>query len=184
MIAMGLSATAFSADLPRKAPAFEIHMIDGKNVPLGAYRGKVCVVAFISTTCPHCQKYVQILNGIHKDYAPKGAQVLAAAFNEGAQSLVPAFIGTYQPVFPLGWDSHADVLGFMQISILNPGFVPKVVFIDRGGTIRKQFEGQEDFFKDQDKNTREALDELLKEPAHKSTAKPAAKTAVKTVTNP
>ena len=159
-----VSGVALCAELPRKAPEFQVHMVDGKNLSLSTFRQKITLVAFLSTTCPHCQHYVQILNGINKDYAAKGVQIVGAAFDDGAQSKLPAFLQQFQPTFPLGWDDHTAVLGFMQISILNPGFVPKVVFIGRGGTIVKQFEGTDDFFKDPEKSTRATLYELLKAP--------------------
>jgi len=170
-------------DAPRKAPDFQIHMADGKNLSLSEFRGKkVCVVAFISTTCPHCQAYVQMLSGIQRDYAERGVQILGVAFDDGAEKALPGFLQQFRPAFPLGWDKHADVMGFLQISILSPGFVPKVAFIDRGGTIRKQFQHQDrvdEFFNDPDKSTRATLDEILKAPAttHKSTPSAQKKTA-------
>ena len=155
----------FAADLPRKCPDFVVHMPDGKNLPLASYRGKLLAVAFISTTCPHCQHYTQTLSAIQKDYAARGVQVVGVAFNDNAQSLVPAFIQQFQPAFPVGWENRVNALSFLGISILNQGYVPKVVFIDRAGMIQKQFEGQDPFFVDPDKNTRAALDQLLKTPA-------------------
>jgi len=169
--------TATAADLPRKCPELALHMADGKSIPLTQYKGKVVAIAFISTTCPHCQNYVQTLSAIQKDYAPKGVQILAAAFNDGAQTLLPVFLQQFQPAFPLGWEDRVSALSFMQISVLNQGYVPKVVFIDRAGMIQKQFEGQDPFFHDPDKSTRAALDEMLKAPLTQSS-----KAGVKKVT--
>ena len=163
---------AWAADVPRKCPDYAVHMPDGRTVPLNQYRGKVVAMAFISTTCPHCQQFTQTLNAIQKEYAPRGVQVLAVAFNDNAQALVPDFIKQFQPVFPVGWEDRVHALSFLGISILNQGYVPKIVFIDRAGMIQKQYDGQDPFFQDGDKNTRAALDELLKTPvaARKKTA--------------
>ena len=171
--------TVSAADLPRKCPDFTLHLADGKNVPLSQFHGKVVALAFISTTCPHCQNYTRLLSAIQKDYAAKGVQVLAAAFNDGAQTLVPAFVAQFQPTFPVGWEDRVSALSFMQISILNQGYVPKVVFIDRAGLIQKQFEGQDAFFQDPDKSTRAALDDMLKAPAPVAHRKAAVKTVTK-----
>src|SRR5215831_1384119 len=84
--------TASAADLPRKCPDLVLHTTDGKSLPLSQFHGKVVALAFISTTCPHCQHYTQTLSAIQKDYAAKGVQILATAFNDGAQSLLPAFV--------------------------------------------------------------------------------------------
>jgi thiol-disulfide isomerase/thioredoxin len=176
-ICLAALMTAYAADLPRKCPDLAIHMTGAKDVQLSQYHGKIVALAFISTTCPHCQNYTGILSKIQKEYEAKGVQILAAAFNDGAQSLVPAFVAQFQPAFPVGWEDRVSALSFMQISILNQGYVPKVVFIDRAGMIQKQFEGQDGFFQDPDKNTRAALDEMLKAPVaqRKSAVKSATK---------
>src|SRR5437763_14687448 len=104
-----------AADLPRKCPDLAIHMADGKSVPLSQYKGKVVALAFISTTCPHCQNYTQSLSAIQKEYAHKGVQILGAAFNDGAQTLLPAFIQQFQPAFQVGWEDRVSALSLLQI---------------------------------------------------------------------
>ncbi len=168
LVSLAITA-AWPAEVPRKAPDFVVHLSDGKNVPLSTYRGKVLVVVFIDTNCPHCQRYTQTLSAIQKEYGPRGVQAVGVAFNDGAQSLVPSFIAQFQPAFPVGWENRVNALSFLGISILNQGYVPKIVFIDRAGTIQKQYEGQDPFFVDPDKNTRAALEELLK--AHSAAVK-------------
>jgi thiol-disulfide isomerase/thioredoxin len=155
---------AWAADVPRKCPDYAVHMPDGRTFPLDRFRGKVVAVAFISTTCPHCQQYTHTLSTIQKEYGPRGVQVLGVAFNDNAQALVPDFIKQFQPAFPMGWENRVNALSFLGISILNQGYVPKIVFIDRAGVIQKQYDGQDLFFQDGDKNTRAALDEMLKTP--------------------
>jgi peroxiredoxin len=170
---LALVSTVWASDLPRKAPNLALHLHNGKDLPVSQFHGKLIALAFISTTCPHCQHYTQALSVIQKDYAARGVQILAAAFNDDAKVALPGFIQQFQPNFPVGWEDRTSALSFLQISVLNQGYVPKVVFIDRAGVIQKQFEGQDDFFRDPDKNTRATLDEMLKAPAagaaHKKT---------------
>jgi peroxiredoxin len=173
------AALVWAVDLPRKAPEFAVHLPDGKNLTLDQFRGKVLAVAFISTTCPHCQNYTRTLSTIQKEYAPRGVQILGVAFNDNAQALVPDFIKQFQPAFPVGWENRVNTLSFLGISILNQGYVPKIVFIDRSGTIQKQYEGQDPFFLDPDKSTRGALDELLKAPVTTKSGAAAKKTAAR-----
>ena len=181
ILSLAVGIAAWSAEAPRKAPELQFHMPDGKTASLTALRGKkVCAVAFISTTCPHCQAYIQTLNGIQKDYAEKGVQIVAVAFNPGADKALAPFIEQFKPTFPVGWDPDTAVLDFLQMSILKPGYVPKVAFIDRSGNIRlqvNQADGPEEFFREADKSTRAELDELLKAPApHRPTTSAAKKT--------
>jgi len=178
ILSLAICSAGSLPEAPRKAPDFQIRMADGKNLALSEYRGKkLCVVAFISTTCPHCQAYVQMLSGIQRDYEKRDVQILGVAFDDGAEKALSGFLQQFKPAFPLGWAKNTDVLGFLQISILNSGYVPKVAFIDRSGTIRKQLQHvdrADEFFNDPDKSTRAALDEILKAPATTRKAAPAA----------
>src|SRR5690242_17600921 len=105
-MAVALALPAWTAEVPRKAPDLEIHMADGKDLTLTQYRGKVIALAFIHTTCPHCQHLISVLNPIQSEYAVRGVQVLASAFNDNAKGLVADFIRQFQPNFPVGWDEH------------------------------------------------------------------------------
>lgn len=89
-----------------------------------------------------------------------------SAFEEGAKLATPKFIAMYRPNYPMGWNPYSDALGFLQIPVVTPGYVPKMVFIDRQGVIRAQYQGQDAIFKgDEEKNIRAELDKLLKPPA-------------------
>ena len=79
-----LAATCFSADIPRKAPEFAIDTNSGKQILLSQARGKVVALAFILTTCPHCQHTVQILTKLQNEYGPRGFQVLDRSISQSA----------------------------------------------------------------------------------------------------
>src|SRR5579871_6110194 len=63
--------------VPRKAENIGIQVGQEKYLWLSEYSGKTCIVAFILTTCPHCQFTTGVLNHIAKDYAGKDVQILA-----------------------------------------------------------------------------------------------------------
>jgi len=157
--------------VPRPSPEFTFALADGKKVSLGQYRGKVVALTFLSSTCSHCQKLTQILNGIQSQFGPRGAQVLAAIFNENASSLLPAYLRQYEPTYPLGHSSSSAVYGYLQLSFMRNFFVPMMAFVDRGGVIRAQYTGNDSFFRsNEDANVREMLESLLKEPGGKSSS--------------
>ena len=56
------------------------------------------------------------------------------------------------------------MLEYEQASMAKPNYVPELIFIDRNRVIRVQHNGGDDFFKEQEKNIRETIDPLLKEP--------------------
>jgi thiol-disulfide isomerase/thioredoxin len=167
LIALSILATGLVAQaqtVPRPAGEFAISMPYGGQTLLSQYPGKVVVLAFILTTCPHCQHTTQLLSAIQTEYGARGVQILAAAFNDDAPQLVPGFITQFKPTFPVGFATRDAALEYEQASLAKPNYVPVLIFIDRHRTIRAEYTGGEDFFKDQEKNIRAMLDTLLKEP--------------------
>ena len=73
LIALGVSAFA-APPVPRPAKELEIVEPNGKHDLLTSYKGKVVVVQFLYTTCPHCQAYSQLLTKIQKEYGSKGSR--------------------------------------------------------------------------------------------------------------
>lgn len=157
-------ASAGAQTLPRKAPEFAINTVDGKSISLSQYKGKPLVVAFILTTCSHCQHTIELLSKLQPAYAAKGVQVVASAIDQGVQSAVPLFIKNFHPPFPVGYNLDGGaVLEFCGYSRDHLPHMPILLFIDRQGMVRAQHEGSEekDFFNDrQEDNLRAAIDAL------------------------
>jgi hypothetical protein len=162
-IAIVLASAGLAANVPRPSPEFVIHMPDGKETLITQYRGKVLAVAFVSTTCPHCQRLTKVLSAIQTDFGTRGVQILETIINQNGAQLLPAFIQQFRPNFPTGYAEFNAVLEYLQLSMMTPGYVPKMVFIDRKGVIQSQYEGQNPFFTDpdQDKNIRAELEKML-----------------------
>ena len=160
-----LASSASAVTVPRPASEFVIRGSGGEAL-LSQFRGKVVLLAFIFTTCPHCQHTVGVMNDLQKEFGPRGFQPLGAAFNDMAAQLLPSFLNQFHPAFPVGYAPRATVLEYLQEPSNAPLSVPILVFIDKKGTIRAQHMGSDDpFFKDQEKNLRAEIESLLKEPA-------------------
>src|SRR5580704_13901241 len=102
-------ASAPGPQIPRKAPELVIQM-PGKQVLLSQYRGYICAVAFMSTTCPHCQHLAGVLGPIQQEYATKGVQVLGVVFNAEANAELSNFAQTFaHNLFPIGMSTEATV---------------------------------------------------------------------------
>jgi thiol-disulfide isomerase/thioredoxin len=174
-----LSPFAQGANIPRHSPEFAIGTAPaGKPVLLSSSRGKVTVLIFILTYCAHCQKTIEALIPMHKEYEPRGFQVLASAIEEMAARAVPDFIRRYNPPFPIGYNDRNQVLDYLQIPVMNRLLMPQMAIIDRKGTIRAQFGGDSDIFNgDVRANLTKQIEPLLKESATGPAAKKS--TAVK-----
>ena len=85
------------------------------------------------------------------------------AYNDGAPQLVPEFVYKYGVNFPTGFAGRESVMDYLQHPPGRPGYVPELIFVDRNRVIRAQYSGEQDFFKDQDKNIRALVESLVKE---------------------
>lgn len=181
---LACSGAAPCAQVPRPAPEFVIHTVPGGQSPLSAYKGKPLVLAFLSTTCPHCQRFVPTLNQAYREYGPKGLQVTAAAFNPMANMYLPDFVKQFRPEFPMGWSMREAVEKFLEHSPMFQLYVPIVVAIDRSGVIREQHTGDSAFFENEAVNLKGMVERLLKAPDTGSKTKSAAPAAKKTAAAP
>jgi peroxiredoxin len=159
------AALLVPAELPRKSPELAIGMPDGGQISLSQYRGKVVLVEFLVTTCPHCQHAAQVMNRLQAEYGPKGFQAIGVAFNEQDKGQITNFVRAFGVKYPIGFAPRETAYKYLQADI-NTGFhVPQLVFIDRSGVIRLQSLPREDHVTAREDNIRNWLDKLLKEPA-------------------
>ena len=173
-----LSATA--GEVSRPAPEFAIRLVNGQQLLLSQFRGKIVALEFLNTTCPHCQDCSAIMNKLYKEYGPRGFQPLGVAFNDMATLLVPDYVSQLQLTFPVGVAPREAVMTFLEHPPIQIMYVPQLVFVDRKGIIRAYYPGGDDFFKapNEESNMRADIEKLLKEAA----AKP--KTAAKAKPKP
>jgi thiol-disulfide isomerase/thioredoxin len=174
LLAAGAAFVAVAADQPaRQSPAFIIHQAGGVELPVAKFRGKVVMLAFIHTTCPHCQDFTRLVNPIAQEYAPKGVQFLECAFNQGAAELVQPFVAQFHQPYPVGWADDAAVRAYLGYSFIDtrPMYVPHVVFLDKRGMIRSDYPGESKFFQNPLVNVRAELDKLLAAPAESAKKK-------------
>jgi|SRR5271157_943263 len=158
---------AIAAETPRPSPPLTIQRLGAPSIELSQYRGKVVALAFIFTTCSHCQDLTRTLGPLSREYSLRGVQVLECAFNDDAQPTIAEFLQNLQPPFPVGWTPRAAAMAYLQRTVLDtrPLYVPHMVFLDRRGIIQADYPGESDFMKDPATNIRAELEKLLKAPA-------------------
>lgn len=165
-ITLAFAAPALmAANIPRKAPDFAIHLVNRQQISLGQYRGKVVALAFVLTSCPHCQQAVSCLVQEQKTLGPRGFQAVASAIEEMAQVNLPDYLRRTNAPFPIGYNELRPVLDFMQHPPMVGPRMPMVAFLDRAGNVRAQYEGYEAFLAKENMaaNIHSKLLELLKE---------------------
>ena len=151
------------ASIPRPLADVSVPTPDGKKIRLSQYRGKVMLVALISTTCEHCITSMQLLSQLQKEYGPRGLQVFAVAADDMAAKMVGPLTRLRQPGFPLGYLDQNTTMQLCDFKREDHPFVPMYMFVDKKGTVRFQYSGDTDFFKAEEKNTRILIEGLLKQ---------------------
>jgi len=158
---------ARAAELPRPSPDFAINLGQGKQVRISQYKGKTVVVAFILTYCSHCQKAIGALSKVQRDYGPRGLQVIASATEDMAAAALPGFLRQFDPPFPVGVNTTAEFIAYMQHPVMLQLYMPGLVFIDKNGMIVAQYEGRDAFLEETsvEKNIRAKVEQMLAPPA-------------------
>jgi peroxiredoxin len=124
--------------VPRPSPEFKVHFVDGTQVPLSSFRGKVVALLFVHTTCPHCQHASEVFTRLYNEYGARGFQPIDVAFNPMANLYVRDFVKDHNVAYPVGFDTPENVLGYLGMSVMERYVVPQIVWIDRKGVIRSQ----------------------------------------------
>jgi thiol-disulfide isomerase/thioredoxin len=150
--------------VPRKPPPFSILRSGAAPLPLSQYRGKVVALTFISEVCSHCQALTLQLNQLAHEFALRDVQFLECAINDGAEAGLKEFTMKFQPGFPVGWATREAMLSFTGVSPTDSTaiYVPRMVFLDRLGIIRDNFDPGTEFYSNPPVNIRAELEKLLK----------------------
>ena len=133
------------ADAGAPAPELSLKGLDGKDISLAQYKGKVVLVNFWATWCEPCRFEIPWLIEMQQKYGAKGFTVLGVAMDDEGRSVVAPFVdkerfdvngNKSQMNYPIviGNDAAADKFGGLL------GY-PTSVLIDRDGKQIKRITG-------------------------------------------
>ncbi len=165
LITAALALTAQPPPIVRPSPEFKIRFIDGSQVSLSSFRGKVVALLFVHTTCPHCQHASEVFSQLANEYGARGFQPIDVAFNTMANLYVRDFIKDHNVTYPVGFDTPENVMNYLGFSIMDRYVVPQVVWIDRKGNIRSQTPPMGEDKMLQEAYWRNMIETLTKEPS-------------------
>ena len=131
-----LCATAlFAAAANRRAPGFSLVDSKGQEHDLADYRGKIVLLTFTQTTCPHCAAFAEVLQQTQQKYGDKVA-VVAVVNPPDDPDKVKAYVAGHKLTYPVLFDSGQVAYSYVLSSTL---VFPHVYVIDAGGTIQGDY---------------------------------------------
>src|ERR1700740_1834669 len=142
----GNVSRADNASSGKPAPDFTLKDLDGKNVELSQYRGKVVLVNFWATWCDPCRVEIPWLIEMQQKYSAKGFTVLGIAMDEEGKSVVAPFVEKEQFEIDGGGKSlmnYPIVIGNEELVDKFGGLFgyPTSVLINRNGKQIKRITG-------------------------------------------
>jgi peroxiredoxin len=136
-------STAFAAGemVGHRAPGFSLPDRTYKYHDPADYRGKILIVEFMQTTCPHCAAFSKILEEAAAKYAGK-ISILSIVNPPDTPDKVAQFATTHKISLPILFDCGQIAASYVHWSPgKNAGFdIPRVFIIDAGGVIRRDLE--------------------------------------------
>lgn len=128
--------------LPRPAPAFVAVTLEGKDISLENYKGKVVLLDFWATWCKPCEKSMPALQKLHDEFAAKDFVVIGISIDEAKDSKtkVKKFIDKRKISYPILLAAKAEPAW----AAFKVKAVPAMFLIDRNGNIVQQWRGDVD----------------------------------------
>lgn len=126
-------------------PALTLEGIDGKPVPLAAFRGKLVVLNVWATWCPPCRYELPSLVRLYDRYHGDGLQILGVAEDDapgysGPNGTVATFVRKNGVKFPIVLDPTGRIQNMYGVTGLPTTFV-----LDRRGRIVARVLGGRDW---------------------------------------
>src|ERR1700682_906181 len=109
LLALGISALALSPT-PRQSPEFSITGPSGTKTLLLSFKGKVVLIEFLMTNCPHCQRTSRTITRLHQELGPRGFQAIGIAFEPSVTPrMVSGFAQQFGVTYLMGYSSPEAV---------------------------------------------------------------------------
>ncbi|MCX5718535.1 MAG: TlpA disulfide reductase family protein [Nitrospirae bacterium] len=139
MFTFGISSEnlAFAKTPGSLSPDFTLPDLDGKNVTLSKFRGKVVLLNFWNTWCGPCRAEMPSLNNLFLELKDKGLVVLSISIDTSEEP-VRAFISERKLVFPVLMDKKQKVYAKKYFLY----GLPVTILIDKKGIIVEKFIGE------------------------------------------
>lgn len=121
---------------PEKAADFTLKTIDGEEVSLSDYEGKVVLLDFWATWCPPCRRGVPDLVEIQNQYKDEVVVIGISLDNQSTVADIEPFMEEYGINYPVVLGNQQVVTDYGNIQAIPTSFI-----IDQSGNIQQTHVG-------------------------------------------
>lgn len=132
---VGLAAAAPALEEGQKAPQFQKAGLDGGQVSLAAYRGKVVYLDFWASWCAPCAEALPALERLRHEFPASDFQVVAVNVDHDPAA-ARIFLDRRPVGYPSAFDPDGELPGRFGVRTMPTSFL-----IDRKGVVRHVHEG-------------------------------------------
>jgi cytochrome c biogenesis protein CcmG/thiol:disulfide interchange protein DsbE len=116
--------------LGQPAPDFTFPDLDGRELSLSDYRGKVVLVNIWATWCPPCRDEMPSMQKLYEKFKGRGFEILAVSIDADGREAVAPFMEQMNLTFPALLDPNEKVRSLYAIT-----GVPESFIIDKNGIL-------------------------------------------------
>ncbi len=135
IMALVLLSNPIAAGQGEQAPDFSLKDLEGNNVTLADYKGKVVFLNFWATWCPPCRQEIPDFIKAYEKHKDNGLVILGVAVSDKENS-VRSFVEKNKISYPVAMGDVKIVQDY------EPGqYIPATIVIDRNGKIHDKHVG-------------------------------------------
>jgi peroxiredoxin len=130
------AAALLAADGPRRAPGFALMDMKGQLHDLADYRGKIVVLEFMQSTCPHCAAFVEILQKAQQKYSDKVAILAIGNPPVDSPDTINQYVAGHHITYPVMLDCGQVAFSYVRKGRID---LPTAYIIDAKGMIAGEY---------------------------------------------
>jgi peroxiredoxin len=123
-----------------QAPDFTFPGLDGENISLSDYTGKVVLVNIWATWCPPCVEEMPSMQKLYNEFNGKNFEILAVSIDADGVDAVAPFMKTHKLSFPALMDPKGTIKSMYRVT-----GVPESFIIDKQGILVGKIIGPRDW---------------------------------------
>ncbi|KAB1144222.1 TlpA family protein disulfide reductase [Streptomyces luteolifulvus] len=127
-------ATAKQGDRD-SAPELSGKTVDGTQLDIGDYQGKVVVVNVWGSWCPPCRAEAKNFQKVYQDVKDQGVEFVGINTRDTSTGPAKAFEKDYGISYPSLYDPTGKLMLRFKKGTLNPQLIPSTLVIDRDGKV-------------------------------------------------